>query len=215
MLISLGAELPASLPQNSRWINRTLAFPAARGNAEMLEVLLQKPVSHRLWSHAISVAVSHNREETARMLLAVTPQGTPDNAPDLSRHLMGCAVRSASPDILASLFKAGFSTPGPDDNGATLMHLAALREQDAGEMSRMLAAEGGLDVNACDQAGRTPLFWAARGGREVAAHELLANGADHTLADAAGVTPEHAAKRSGHSLSFMGQRAAPEDAPSP
>ena len=67
-----------------------------------------------------------------------------------------------------------------------------------GSSARKPAATDRLGGSAADQLGRTPLWWAARGGRPADAERLLLDGADPNAADVDAETPLHAAARWGH-----------------
>jgi ankyrin repeat protein len=65
--------------------------------------------------------------------------------------------------------------------------IAAIRQQQP-EIARILLSQG-IDPNACDAAGRSPLSWAAAGSNVYFLDLLHEHGADLSLADRQGLTP--------------------------
>jgi hypothetical protein len=84
-------------------------------------------------------------------------------------------------------------------SGYTLLHFAA--QYNAHEAIRLVvaaAANARVHVDVVDDAGRTPLFVAARNGSVTAAAALLRNGANPRPARPDGWTAMHAAAANGH-----------------
>eukprot|EP01052_Picozoa_sp_SAG31_P007741 SAG31_NODE_373_length_16597_cov_21.519518_13_plen_171_part_00 len=73
---------------------------------------------------------------------------------------------------------------GRDDGGATPLHLAAWKGNEAAVMALI---SHGAEVNAQDRSGWTPLHWAAFKGRAGAAAALLRSGADEKVTDKSGI----------------------------
>ena len=72
--------------------------------------------------------------------------------------------------------------------------------------------EGGADVNAKDEAGKTLLHWASVWDHRAVAKVLLAQGADVDAKDRKGDTPLHDAARRGHAeiVELLGKHGAEE-----
>ncbi|PSN42764.1 hypothetical protein C0J52_10668 [Blattella germanica] len=83
-----------------------------------------------------------------------------------------------------------------DDLGKTALHYAA-QGGHVQVCASLIAAEG-VDVNAKDNALRTPLHEASERDSAPLVRLLLQNGADTTLRDCAGKTPLHSSAASGH-----------------
>lgn len=97
------------------------------------------------------------------------------NVADSSGHLpIRYAVEQGYAAIVGLLIDAGARPDVVDTtNGQTLLHLAALRGYFS-IVSQLAAA--GLDVNATDLAGRTPIFYAARYGHRTVVDLLIDRG---------------------------------------
>ncbi|MFG0326813.1 MAG: ankyrin repeat domain-containing protein [Phycisphaerales bacterium JB037] len=99
------------------------------------------------------------------------------------------AIRDDRADLVASMWDDAALT-ARNEAGATTLHAAIARP---GLVRWML--ERGVQVQATDPAGRTPLHWAAAVGDTESIALLLAHGADPNAADALGRTPLHDAAR--------------------
>lgn len=85
------------------------------------------------------------------------------------------AVNRGDGQTVAALLARGFDPNSRDPQGQTALHLA-LRD-DSPKVVDALLAHPGLDVNALNEAGESPLMMAALRGQLGAAERLLARGA--------------------------------------
>lgn len=96
------------------------------------------------------------------------------------------AVRAGDPEAVDRFVQDGADVRTPDASGATLLHWAAVLEQQA-VTERLL--EAGADATAKDFEGGTPLHWAAFFGTPGTVAILLAAGADANAANNKGEAP--------------------------
>jgi ankyrin repeat protein len=99
------------------------------------------------------------------------------------------ALVEHNPDLVFSKNDSSIINPA----GGTPLHIAAAWNQK--DVAAFLLANH-ADVNAKDNEGITPLYWAVESGHDVV-EELLLRGADVNAADQYGLTPLHEATRMG------------------
>jgi ankyrin repeat protein len=106
-----------------------------------------------------------------------------------------CAAQACAPDVVVFLLDAGAKTGMVDANGETAMFWAAI--QDRPENIKVLASRG-LDVNARNKYGSTPLMSIANSsGRVRAAKALIECGADIRALTPSGLTARQLREQSG------------------
>jgi len=105
------------------------------------------------------------------------------------------AVANGNSAIFDYLIEHGADVNESDASGRTLMHSAALANQV--EMLGRLHALG-LEIDAQDNKGRTPLALAAMKGAEGSVEWLVENGADPAICDRTRRNPLAWAKENGH-----------------
>eukprot|EP00388_Colpodella_angusta_P044166 GDKK01061940.1.p1 GENE.GDKK01061940.1~~GDKK01061940.1.p1 ORF type:complete len:182 (+),score=7.91 GDKK01061940.1:236-781(+) len=106
-------------------------------------------------------------------------------------------------DVVAALIGRGADVGATTDSEVgsfTALH-AASANGDA--MSMNLLIEAGADIEARDEHGCTPLFYAARKGRYDAVEVLLSRKANVNAVDSRGKTPLHAAAGGTHNRSVV------------
>lgn len=118
-------------------------------------------------------AIFRGRPEIARLLIE---KGADIDAPDnQGQPPIYWAVKKSLADIARILLDKGANTDFVDkDNGMTLLHITAL--QGHRDMVEVLL-ESKPDVNAKDNDGNAPLFYASKYGHKTIADLLLSNGA--------------------------------------
>jgi len=107
------------------------------------------------------------------------------------------AITFGRTDIVRALIRAGAKTDLVERTGVNLLHWATItnRAEVIPELAR-----AGVDINAVDDAGFTPLMYAATidFGDTATLSALLTAGADRTIRNASGRTPLQQARRFGH-----------------
>lgn len=155
------------------------------------------PNSKSYTGNCLLYAVEEKIDATIDPLLAV---GAFVNQPHLStgRTTLHLAARRETPDLLARLAAVGGDLDADSENGTPLMIAI---EQKCHDSIDYLIAQG-VDVNAPQPQGRTPLMRAADKGDVTAVEKLLAAGADPNLV-AGGMenkTALHFAAAGGHDI---------------
>lgn len=143
------------------------------------------------WSLEYSVA--RGQTSVTKMLLEM---GADPNAPGRTGNSpLADAALKGKPEAVEALLEAGARVDAVSPSGTQAIHDAAL--SDSPEVIRLLAVRG-ADVNArTRQDAQTPLHVAASMGRLKSIEALLALGADRTLRDARGRTPQQTAEQAG------------------
>ncbi|WP_158501847.1 ankyrin repeat domain-containing protein [Vitiosangium sp. GDMCC 1.1324] len=100
-------------------------------------------------------------------------------------------------EVLTAMLARGIDASKPTEHeGQTLLHYAAMKRY--ASMQIILKHQPGLDLNARDESGATPLFLAAWMGSDSGVNLLLEMGADPNIPDEGGNTPLHTAARNEH-----------------
>ncbi len=109
----------------------------------------------------------------------------------LSLVLAGCAANQPTAN-----------QPAPTQNPQTISMFRSVREGHA-ESVKILLATPGVDANARDERGSTPLIEAARFGHDDVVRALLARGADVKAKDNEGRTALSLAAQGGHAQTIL------------
>ncbi len=134
--------------------------------------------------------------ETVRLLLergaSANPRPNPSGDSPLSE-----AVTFGHAAVVRALIRAGAKTDLVERTGVNLLHWATITNR-ADVIPEL--AKAGVDVNAIDEHGFTPLMYAATidFGDTTTLRALLAAGADRRIRNAAGRTPLQQARRLGY-----------------
>ena len=150
--------------------NTLLHIAAQKGNKEVVEWLL-----------------AHKAEVNAKNSFGKTP-------------LVFAVQAKGGAEIAEILIKSGASVNWADENGLTLLHLAATGTQK--NLVELLA--GKLDVNAKESGGNTPLHYAAEFGHMAVVETLIAHKADVHALNKDKMTPAQYAVRPRQSTTSMG-----------
>ena len=166
----------------------TLISAAARGDLEVVNLLLQRGADVNVKDKQESTALFHALEggyDEVELVLLNQPKLDP-NARGLNgvTALISYAYRDQK-DAVRRLLDLGADVNAQDNDGDVALHGAA--ETGNVEIIDMLLAKG-ADPNLKNKEGGTPLMWAAVFGNEEAARRLLKSGADPSLKDNDGMT---------------------------
>jgi len=216
----LAARLDAGLDANTATARGTTLLMAAAGEAEKVALLLKRGArpQTRATSGADAVTVASTYRGTSASIRLLLDAGAaavpPENVHVRRSPLVYAAMsgdteiaslllaRGAAPssealaesitfnniDVTRALLAAGANAQGKEQTGVTLLHWAVIANRPA---AIPLLAAAGLELNAKDNAGFTPLMYAATidlGTTDLVA-ALRAAGADRRVRNAAGRTP--------------------------
>ena len=154
---------------------------AERGDEDQVRALLDSgaPVNGYFeisgyTAYPLEGALQHPKIAGILLDAGAVPQGrTPS-------HPLGTfcqALRSGDPGVVRLLFETGAKVPPGEWVGRTALHCAAWSSTDRSEEIALLL-RAGADVNVRDEAGRTPLYYAAIGACPENVKALLDSGAD-------------------------------------
>ncbi len=105
-------------------------------------------------------------------------------------------LRAVLAGALASLTVLAAGPSGTQQARSSAALVKAVKAGDAARVERLIA--NGMNPNARDAIGMTPLHYAAYRGEPAVVAALIAGGADPDVKDAMGMTPLHAAAFQGH-----------------
>lgn len=105
---------------------------------------------------------------------------------DEQRRIFSAVRHGRVPDVTDALERGPMITDLRDENGSTLLHVAAQNGQ--GALCRVFL-EHGADINAQDSRGNTPLHLALKYGFGDVAEWMITEGADDTIENASGHRP--------------------------
>jgi ankyrin repeat protein len=134
--------------------------------------------------------------ETVSLLLARGAHANP--RPNASGDSpLSEAITFGRVDVVRALIQAGAKTDLVERTGVNLLHWATITNR-ADVIPDL--ARSGVDINAIDDAGFTPLMYAATidFGDAATLSALLASGADRTIRNESGRTPLQQAQHLGH-----------------
>ena len=225
----LAAALDGGLDPNSRTTGGTTPLMAASLDPDKVRLLLARKADPRARGRAgidaLTIAASHvGTSESVRALLDAGAELQPPDgvrvrrAPLVAAALAGDidtvqlllqrgakssgeavseALTFGHTEVVRALVNAGADVGGVDRTGINLLHWAAITNRSS--MIPLLAAAG-VPINAMDEAGYTPLMYAATidHGDQETLQALLRAGADATIRNADGRTPLEQARRFRH-----------------
>jgi ankyrin repeat protein len=225
----LQAALDAGLDSNSKTTAGTTPLMAAALDADKIRLLLARGADPKARGRsnmdALSIAASHvGTTDAVRALLDAGAEPQPPDgvrvrhtaivaaslAGDLdtvrlllqrgakpSGQAVSEAVTFGHVDVVRALIDGGGDASGVDRTGINLLHWAAITNRAA---VIPVLANAGVPVNALDDAGFTPLMYAATvdQGDQGTLEALLRAGADTTLRNDQGRTPLQQAQRLKH-----------------
>jgi len=173
-----------------------------RGSTDAIRALLdagadvEPPETVKVRHSPLLLASMSGDLETVSLLLArgahANPRANASGDSPLSE-----AITFGRTDIVRALIRAGAKTDLVERTGVNLLHWATItnRAEVIPELAR-----AGVDINAVDDAGFTPLMYAATidFGDTATLSALLTAGADRTIRNTSGRTPLQQARRFGH-----------------
>jgi ankyrin repeat protein len=174
-----------------------------RGSAASIRLLLdagadvEPPVTAKAKYSPLFLASMSGDRETVSLLLSRGASANPRPNPSGDSPIAQ-AVTFGDAGIVHALIQAGAKTDLVERTGVNLLHWATITNR-AGVIPEL--AKAGVDVNAVDEHGFTPLMYAATidFGDTETLRALLAAGADRRIKNGAGRTPLQQARRLGHS----------------
>jgi ankyrin repeat protein len=178
------------------------AAASYRGSVDAIRAMLDagasvEPAENVKARHSpLLLAAMSGDMETVSLLLARGAHANP--RPNASGDSpLSEAITFGRADVVRALIRAGAKTDLVERTGVNLLHWATItnRAEVIPDLTR-----SGVDINAIDDAGFTPLMYAATidFGDTATISALLASGADRTIKNESGRTPLQQAQRLGH-----------------
>lgn len=169
---------------------------AASSNAMQLKSVLESEngrhfinMGNRLGISPLTFATKNNQYANVRLLVQA---GADVLAVDIQGETaMHSAAQVSNRDICRILLKHGVPATTKNCNSETPLHFAAIRKDTAMALEVVdLLIEAGANVNAVDVLGDAPLHLAVESGNKEICDKLIAAGADITLRNVQGLTPD-------------------------
>lgn len=184
----------------SEYGQTALHFAACRGHTPVVRMLsgtinvLLKDVNGRTALHWAAI----NGHPDVVRLLSRTPGAL--NALDHEKHTpLHLACENGQVDCIQPLLEAGSDPSAKDFLMRTPLHFAArLKSAESVEIVRVIAIQDGVDIDARNIWGATPLGYAASVGSLEVVKWLVARSADTRVKDERGRSPLHIAMVTGH-----------------
>lgn len=167
-----------------------------RGFLDPVRVLLTSGASTNLQSGIRKQSPLHaaaTRGHTGVVLELLHHRAAPDAVDASGRSPLYCAVWAGWSEPAKVLVDAGADVNQAAEDGRTPLHAAGMRGHAAA--AEVLLQRDGINVNARDKFGRTPLLVAARYGRTDMVARLLECDPDTSLPENGGGTPLHLAAK--------------------
>lgn len=164
-----------------------VATAALSGSLKIVEVLVDMGANvnatNKEGSTALFFAAFNGDTEVAELLIAAG--AGPDMANSRGATPLIIAAQEGTTEVMEQLLEGGADPRIPNNHGATPLHLAAFRLGRDGKRKTkvLLASDLGVDIEARDEDGRTPLMWASRFGNLPVLRVLLEAGADRSAVD--------------------------------
>jgi ankyrin repeat protein len=199
LLLTRGAAATFRSPAGN---DAATAAASYRGSAGSIRALLdaganvEPPGSATARQSPLLLASMSGDLETVSLLLARGASANPRPNPSGNSPISE-AITFGRSDIVHALIRAGAKTDLVERTGVNLLHWATITNR-AGVIPEL--ARSGVDINAIDDAGFTPLMYAATidFGDTTTLSALLAAGADRTIRNGSGRTPLQQARHLGH-----------------
>jgi len=198
-LISRGADAVA---RSQAGYDAATTAATYRGSAPAIRALLdagadaEPPENVKVRRSPLLLASMSGDAETVSLLLArgasANPRPNPSGDSPISE-----AITFGHAAIVRTLIQAGAKTSLVERTGVNLLHWATITNR-ADVVPEL--AKAGVDINALDEKGFTPLMYAATidFGETATLNMLLSAGADRTIRNEAGRTPLQQARHFGH-----------------
>ena len=178
-----------------------------RGSAPAIALLLdagadaEPPATVKAKYSPLLLASMSGDLETVSLLLARGASANPRPNPSGDSPIAQ-AITFGHADVVRALIRAGAKTDLVERTGVNLLHWATIANR-AALIPEL--AQAGVDINAVDQRGYTPLMYAATidFGDTQTLRALLAAGADRRIKNGAGRTALQQARRLGHAQLAM------------
>jgi ankyrin repeat protein len=199
LLLARGAVATFRSPAGN---DAATAAASYRGSAAAIRALLdagaaaEPPESVKARQSPLLLASMSGDLETVSVLLAGGASANPRPNPSGNSPISE-AITFGRGDIVRVLIQAGAKTDLVERTGVNLLHWATITNR-ADVVAELVRS--GVDINAIDDAGFTPLMYAATidFGDTATLSALLTAGADRTIKNESGRTPLQQARRLGH-----------------
>jgi ankyrin repeat protein len=199
LLLTRGARVTFRSPAG---YDAATAVASHRGSAEAMRALLdagadaEPPETVKVRHSPLLLAAMSGDLETASLLLERGARANPRPNPS-GNSPVSEAITFGRADVVRALIRAGAKTDLVERTGVNLLHWATITNH-ADVIPEL--ANAGVDINAIDDAGFTPLMYAATidFGDSATLRALLAAGADRTIRNESGRTALQQARRLGH-----------------